>query len=369
MTSKAMELAQLGDVVTVSNNGEVGIGTGSDSLTRELTIKKNDQCDVAIVAATNQSAQLLFGDLDADNRGIVQYDNGSDFMAFTVAGSERARIDSSGNLMVGKSALGYTTNGHEIKATGELIVSRSGTPVAINRNSSDGQMINFYKDGSAVGSIGTDGGSLYIGGGDVGFGFYQVSDALVPINGSTGSLRDNAIDLGLASSGRFDDIYATNGSIQTSDRNEKQDIASLTDAEIIAAKAISKLFKTFKWKDKVASKGDAARTHTGVIAQEVEAAMSNAGLDAGNYAFFISTTWWETSTEVAAVEADEENGIKAQEAYTRIDTYNTSDEAPEGATERNRKGIRYPELLSFIGAATEQRLTSIEARLNALEAE
>ena len=73
--------------------------------------------------------------------------------------------------------------------------------------------------------------------------------------------------------------------------------------------------------------------------------MSDAGLDAGNYAFFISTTWWEADGE----------------------PYKTQEEAPEGATERNRKGIRYPELLSFIGAATEQRLTSIEARLDALE--
>ena len=60
--------------------------------------------------------------------------------------------------------------------------------------------------------------------------------------------------------------------------------------------------------------------------------------------------------------------IEAQDAYTRTDSYDTKDEAPEGATERNRKGIRYPELLAFIGAATEQRLTSIEARLTALEA-
>ena len=45
----------------------------------------------------------------------------------------------------------------------------------------------------------------------------------------------------------------------------------------------------------------------------------------------------------------------------------TAEEAPEGATERNRKGIRYPQLLSFIGAATEQRLASIESRLDALE--
>ena len=123
---------------------------------------------------------------------------------------------------------------------------------------------------------------------------------------------DNAIDLG-SSSARCDDIYATNGTIQTSDANEKQQIASLTDAEMTAAKAISKLFKTFKWNDKVEAKGDAARRHAGVIAQDVQQAMTDAGLDAGDYAFFISTTWWETQTEVPAVEADEENGMLKQQ--------------------------------------------------------
>ena len=59
--------------------------------------------------------------------------------------------------------------------------------------------------------------------------------------------------------------------------------------------------------------------------------------------------------------------VEAQDAYTRTDTYDTAEEAPEGATERTRLGIRYPELLAFVGAATEQRLTSIESRLTALE--
>ena len=135
-----------------------------------------------------------------------------------------------------------------------------------------------------------------------------------------------------------------------------------------SAKRISAGFKTFKWNDAVEAKGDNARTHTGVIAQEVQAALEAEGLDAGNYAFWMSNTWWEIQTEVPAVEADEENGIEAKEAYTRTDTYDTAEEAPAGAVERTRLGIRYPELLAFIGAATEQRLASIEARLDALEA-
>jgi hypothetical protein len=223
--------------------------------------------------------------------------------------------------------------------------------------------LSFRSSGSEVGTIGiTSGAYIHIGQGDTGLLFQDDADAIEPWNPSTNSGRDDAIDLGL-SFNRFDDIYATNGTIQTSDQNEKQQIASLTTAEIAAAKAISQLFKTFKWNNSVADKGDAARTHAGVIAQEVETAMTDAGLDAGDYAFFISSTWWETQTEVPAVV-----GVDAKDAYTRTDTYETAEEAPEGATERTRKGIRYPELLSFVGAATEQRLADIETRITALEA-
>jgi hypothetical protein len=247
-------------------------------------------------------------------------------------------VDSSGNLLVGATAVGMgissSTTGAAIRGNiGYLEVARNGSSVArLNRQTSDGSIIDFAKDGTTVGSIGVDAtDNLTIectSTNHAGLGF--AAGQIFPRR--NGGNTDNTQDLG-ALSVRFDDIYATNGTIQTSDANEKQQIASLTGAEITAAKAISKLFKTFKWNDSVAEKGDAARTHTGVIAQEVEAAMTAAGLNAGDYAFFISSDW-----------TDEETG-----------------------EERNRKGIRYPQLMSFIGAATEQRLASIEARLDALE--
>jgi len=243
-------------------------------------------------------------------------------------------VDSSGNLLVGKTVTTLNTTGLNVNGPdGRLEATASGNVSGIfNRTSSDGDIVSFRKDGTTVGSINARSGDLLIGTGDVGLRFDTGASSYIPFNVTTSSGRDDAIDLG-ASSVRFDDVYATNGTINTSDRNEKQQIAALTDAEITAAKAISKLFKTFKWNDSVTEKGDAARTHAGVIAQEVEAAMSDAGLNAGDYAFFISSDW-----------TDEETG-----------------------EERNRKGIRYPQLLSFIGAATEQRLASIEARLDALE--
>ena len=86
--------------------------------------------------------------------------------------------------------------------------------------------------------------------------FYFSGSGGIPIilPAKANSAVDNEVDLG-RSAQRFQDIFASNGTIQTSDQNEKQDIASLTSAEITAAKAISKLFKTFKWKDRVASRG------------------------------------------------------------------------------------------------------------------
>ena len=274
---------------------------------------------------------------------------------------EKMRIDHDGKLLVGKTSAGISGIGAELR-NGDanyavLGTSNGHTAFIANRTSSDGEIFQFRKDNSSFGGIGVSGANnLYISGTQTDHcGFTFATNAILPT--TQGTANDNTVDLG-ASSERFDDVFATNGSIQTSDENEKQDIASLTSAEITAATAINKLFKTFKWKDKVAAKGDNARTHTGVVAQQIQSAMSDAGLDAGNYAFFISSTWWE---------ADEKYTDDDGKEQTRTNIFDTKDEAPEGATERTRLGIRYAELLSFIGAATEQRLTSIEARLDALE--
>ena len=46
------------------------------------------------------------------------------------------------------------------------------------------------------------------------------------------------------------------------------------------------LIKKFKWKDAVLEKGTDARIHVGVIAQEVQQAFTDAGLDADDYGLF-----------------------------------------------------------------------------------
>jgi hypothetical protein len=344
-------------LATTSSGCDITGTVTVDGLTVDGGSRFNDYINFGGAISTPQTAAAIYR--PADNQ-----------LAFSTANTERMRLDSSGNLLLAKTSAGLANVGHTLAKTGYAYHTRDGAQMLyLNRLTDFGTMLDFRWSGTTVGVIGVGSGSgspIYIGSGDTGLDFESANDAIRPISASTGSARDNAIDLGRPDV-RFDDIYATNGTIQTSDANEKQQIAALTDAEITAAKAISALFKTFKWNSAVEGKGDAARTHVGVIAQDVEAAMTAAGLDAGDYAFFTSNTWWETQTEVPAVEADEENDIEAQEAYTRTDTYDTAEEAPDGATERTRMGIRYPELLAFVGAATEQRLGNIETRLEALE--
>ena len=328
-----------------TTNDRIGIGTDSPARTLE-------------VYSTAPAIKLTDG-TNAFTIGTGAFVDGSNSLVFFDEGvGERMRLDASGSLLVGQTSASNSVNGTYIR-TGDRsgFNNTDGACVSFNRLTSDGDIVEFRKDGSTVGSIGSFSGDLFIGQGDAALRFNAGGNNATPYNVSSGAASDGFMDMGAAAA-RFDDIFATNGTIQTSDRNEKQDIAELSDAEQRVAVAAKGLMRKFRWRDAVEAKGDEARTHFGIIAQDLQAAFAAEGLDAGDYAMFISTTWWETQTEVPAVEAvaevlDEDGNVvteavEAVDAYTRTDTYDTQEEAPEGATERTRLGVRYNELLAFI---------------------
>lgn len=100
---------------------------------------------------------------------------------------------------------------------------------------------------------------------------------------------DNTSSCG-TSGNRWSVVYAATGTINTSDANQKQQIRFLTDAEKAVASRLKSLIKAFKFNDAVAKKGDAARIHVGVLAQDVRAAFEAEGLDATQYGVFCSDT-------------------------------------------------------------------------------
>jgi len=143
-------------------------------------------------------------------------------------------------------------------------------------------------------------------------------------------LEDNATALGFASN-RFSVIYAGTGTISTSDRNEKQDIRPIGDDVFLAWEKVQ--FCQFRFKNAVAQKGEGARTHIGLIAQEVKEAFESSGLDAFQYGLLCYDEWTE-----------EEDGREDKAAGAN-------------RSSSRRLGIRYEEALALECAYLRWKLT------------
>lgn len=156
-------------------------------------------------------------------------------------------------------------------------------------------------------------------------------------------LPNNTLSLGNGSL-RWTEVFAINGTINTSDAREKQQVSSLNDAEKAVALKIKSLFKTFKFNDAVAKKGSEARTHVGVLAQDVKVAFESEGLKAENYGLFCYDEWPDKWADELETKTVIENGNET------IVTAPTGKKVLEIAA-GNSYGIRYEQLLAFVIAA------------------
>lgn len=158
----------------------------------------------------------------------------------------------------------------------------------------------------------------------------SASQASVQPSGSMYSNPNSNIDLG-SSINTWDNGYINGGAWTGSDRNLKQDIEDLSEAELRVATALKGLMKKFRLKDAVVKKGDEARIHIGVIAQDVKAAFEAEGLDAYRYAILGENTWWSKQNEEGE--------------------WIFKDEETEGFTKNTKMSVRYEQLLAFIISA------------------
>ena len=177
-------------------------------------------------ASDNGLARFTSGDADAyitisdvnsssayNRIGVITHD-----MYFNTNNTERMRIDSSGNLLVGESAdfvaTSTTATGLAVTQDGRFTLSRSGTPMNIGRLGSDGSLIDFWRQGVQAGSIGASNTDLYIGSTDHGIKFHDTSNAIMPwIPSSNTADSSGTLDLG-TSLYKFKDAYLS-GKIST----------------------------------------------------------------------------------------------------------------------------------------------------------
>lgn len=297
---------------------------------------------MATLGGTNLAITLSTGELvTVTNAGstVSEYPVQAFYRSTTPSGSSVAAYTA------GRKFYAKTQVGTQFLAMDEYVYGQTSSFA----NTSAGAY--FLQDTYAVAS-GTAYKASYIKQGNVqvAFGFSSAgpaaaTDRIVFSYTNITPFTDGSINLG-SSFQRFGTVYAVTGTINTSDINEKEQIQDLDAAEKNVALAIKGLVKKFKWKDSVAEKGDAARIHVGVMAQEVRDAFIAEGLDPERYAMFCKDVWWERQEPTPGKDPDNPEHAHMPDTQPKYHT-----EEMEGGVRHERYGVRYDQLLAFMIAA------------------
>jgi len=206
----------------IDSSGNVGIGTTSITNVQTPTLQ----------LGTNRGA-IAIGTGDIQDDGSTLDISAARPISFTTSSTERMRIDSSGNLLVGKTSAGINGEGFEAVSSGYIAaVKDGGTAAYFQRKTSDGEIVNFRKDGTTVGSIGTISGQTFIDlkPGSGGAGFRGGNAKIVPYVNSADA--DNTVDIG-ATAVRFKDLYLSGGVFVDGDGSSRTEISSSTVSSVV----------------------------------------------------------------------------------------------------------------------------------------
>jgi hypothetical protein len=149
--------------MTLDASGRLLIGATSGS--QDIVVSRGSGAAAYLGLYGNGSASgLLVGQ---DTAGLARiFQAGANPITFWTNSSERMRIDSSGNLLVGKTAIDTAAAGGEVRATGFAAFTRSAdTVLLVNRLTNDGVLVSLRQASTEEGNISVSGTTVSYNGG------------------------------------------------------------------------------------------------------------------------------------------------------------------------------------------------------------
>lgn len=367
-------LTKSGNIISIDNTG-VAAGTYKSvtvNLQGQVTSGSNPTTlsGYGITDALNTSGGTMFGGITFSGTSIIT--NGGTLGLGTNSPDSQARLHVNGNIRMGSTSLGVEEdNSRYITSGGQLFIqsndstssndsfyglllsagtdstnTSSKVDIAGSRTNTNNRFIDLYTSNTRRFRL-ADGGNIGIG--NITNPTYKLT-----VDGVVAPSTDNNRTLGAPGS-RWSEVYAGNGSINTSDLNYKQDIEDLSIVETEIARQIKGLIKKYRFKDAVFSKGNDARIHVGIIAQELERLFIDNGLDPNRYGMFCSDIWYEKEVVEIVKRIVENSDKNSSEKHIEVEEeirYLKISKTPEdGYVKRAQLGIRYDELLCFIISA------------------
>jgi len=186
-TATALTLQSAGTTaITVDTSQNVGIGTTSPTVYGTYKTLEVKGTGGGVVQFGTGSTTAAYVYSDGTNSGFNNLVSG--YMNFATAGTERMRIDSSGNLLVGTTSYGGATNvaGFGANPVGQIAVERNGGAAGVfNRFTSDGNLVIFRRQGTTVGSIDvTATATSYVTSSD-----YRLKEDIAPMTGALATVQ------------------------------------------------------------------------------------------------------------------------------------------------------------------------------------
>ncbi|QLF88426.1 hypothetical protein Jormungand_gp31 [Pelagibacter phage Jormungand EXVC012P] len=132
----------------IDSSGNVGIGTTSPDASTYFGGK-------ILHIADSSNAGIMFNRTSSTAAKWSVGCNSGGNLDFVKENSVKMRIDSSGNVLIKKTTSGFNTAGFEVKSGDEpiYVTTENNYNLLVNRKSSDGDLIRFYRSTSQKGSI------------------------------------------------------------------------------------------------------------------------------------------------------------------------------------------------------------------------